>query len=418
MRILIVTETYSPNVNGAALATERLAKILADQKNIVSVVAPSTSFKHFKTKQGKLTIYRLRSILVQKTQELRVSPTLLHTKEFVEIMEQTKPDIMHINNPGFIAQTAINAAKEYNVPIIGTSHFMAENLTHYLHLPDQIEKLLNTSIWKMYARFYSRLSLIIAPTPTAATLLKRLKVTTKIEVISNGIDLEKFNPKNNGDYLKKRYKIPSKPIVLFLGRIDKEKNIDVLIRAIYLLKSKVDFHTVIVGKGKEEASLKRLAEELGIADRVTFTGYLPKKDLANIYKIGDIFAMPSIAELQCLVVMEAMATGLPVVGANAVALPHLVKHNRNGYLFKQEDERDLAKGLLRLLKDKNLREGMGEESLKIIGTHDINVVVREVEQVYENIIKLHKSTHVLKIRTRKRDVLKKFGKSIMNKRQS
>src|SRR5260221_2067254 len=228
MRILIVTDTYPPNVNGAALATERLAKQLAKRGHSVSVVAPSTSFKHYKRKQGDLTIYRLRSILIQKAQDFRISPQPMDARKFKEIMQEVKPDIIHINNPGFIAQTAIVVGKEFHVPLVGTSHFMPENLTHYLHLPDQLEKMVNTSIWRLYAKFYGRLNLIISPTQTAADLLKRLKVGTKVEVISNGIDLQKFNPHNSGEYLQERYKRPKKLKLLFVGRVDIEKNIDSL----------------------------------------------------------------------------------------------------------------------------------------------------------------------------------------------
>jgi 1,2-diacylglycerol 3-alpha-glucosyltransferase len=409
MRILIATETYPPNVNGSALATERMAKRLAEKGHSVSVVAPSTSFRHFKTNQGKITIYRLRSILVQKTQKLRVSPQLLHYREFHEIMMEVKPDIIHINNPGFIAQTAITTARKFRVPIIGTSHFMAENLTHYLRLPDQMEKILNTSVWKMYARFYSRLNLIISPTQTAANLLKRLKVNTKIQVISNGLDLKKFNPNNNGDYIKKRFKLPNKLTILFLGRIDKEKNIDILIKAVALLKDKIDFQTVIVGKGKEDRPLKKLADSLGVKEKVIFTGYLPKDDLHNVYKIADIFVMPGTAELQSLVTMEAMACGLPVVGANAVALPHLIHSKKNGFLFKPGNEKDLAEKLFIVLNDPELRKKMGKESLEIISHHNIDDVIVKVEKVYKQVIEDYQKNPYVK-KNQRREVLRRLKK--------
>lgn len=402
MRILIVTDTYPPNVNGAALATERLALELAKRKHEVSVVAPSTSFTHYKRKQENLTIYRLRSILVQKKQEFRVSPQLLHTSEFKEIVKEVRPDIMHVNQPFFLAQTAMAVAKEYDIPVVGTSHFMPENLTHYLHLPDQLEKMLNSSIWRFYAWFYGKLNLIISPTQTAADLLIKLRVGTKVEVISNGIDLKKFNIKNSGEYLRKRYDLPQKLTMLFVGRLDKEKNIQVLIRACALLKETFDFHLVIVGKGKEEDPLKELVAELDLGDMVTFTAYLPKKDLPNIYKIADIFVMPSIAELQSLVTMEAMACGLPVVGANAVALPHLIKDKKNGFLFKPGDYKDLAKKLQLLLENKKLREQMGEESLEIIKEHDMSMIVIKVENVYKEVIKNYKSVPLKKNPEKKR----------------
>jgi 1,2-diacylglycerol 3-alpha-glucosyltransferase len=389
MRILIVTETYPPNVNGAALATERIAQELAADGNNVFVAAPSTSFKHYRRKQGPLVIYRLRSILIQRKQDFRISPTPLHAKEFRAIMKEVAPDIIHINNPGFLAQTAISVAREYGVPVIGTSHFMPENLTHYLHLPDQLEKKINTGIWKFYAKFYSRLNLIICPTQTGAELLNRLHVGTKIKVISNGIDLKKFSPKNPGGYLKERYKLKNKTTMLFVGRLDKEKNLHILLEALSFIKNKADFQMVIVGKGKEEEALKEQTRELGLADRVIFTGYLPKPDLPNIYKVGDIFIMPSNAELQSLVTMEAMACGLPVVGADAVALPHLVKDGKNGFLFRPSDSHDLAEKILIMLNDEKMRQRMAQASLEIIKEHDIKKILQMTEEAYREVIATH-----------------------------
>lgn len=391
MRILIVTETYPPNINGAALATERLAEQLAERGHQVGVIAPSTAFKNYKTVHGNLTVYRMRSIIIQKNQKFRVSPQLLHAKEFKQIVQEVKPDIMHINNPGFLAQTAMTIAQQINVPIIGTSHFMPENITHYLHLPDQLEKFVNTGIWKIYTRFYGRLNMIISPTQTAADLLTKLGVGTEVKVISNGIDLKIFNKRNNGDYLKQRYGIPDKTNLLFVGRLDKEKCLDVLIRAISLIKDKADFHVVICGQGKEEMELKELASELNVDSMITFTGYLPKKDLPYIYRVADIFVMPSIAELQSLVTMEAMASGLPVVGADAVALPHLIKDGRNGFLFQPYDEEELADKMFILINDKKLINKMGEESQIIIKDHDMDQVVHKVEEVYEKAISEYKA---------------------------
>ena len=114
--------------------------------------------------------------------------------------------------------------------------------------------------------------------------------------------------------------------------------------------------------------------------------FLPVKDLPNIYGIADIFAMPSIAELQSLVTMEAMASGLPIIAANAVALPHLVHDNDNGFLFTPGNEKDMAQKLLVLLENKELRKKMGKQSLAIIKQHDIKNIVKEVESLYSKAI--------------------------------
>jgi 1,2-diacylglycerol 3-alpha-glucosyltransferase len=389
MNIVMITDTYPPHVNGAALATESLAHQLVLRGHMVSVIAPSASFASHKTQNKNITIYRVRSIpvLFEKTQEFRVSPKPLHDKEIQNIIKDIKPDIIYINEPLLLGLSAIKIGKQFGIPVAASHHFMPENLVHYLHLPLRIEDMIHRKIWKWYAKLCTNFSVVVCPTPVAADLIKKYRSDVSLKVISNGVDLEMFNKNNDGTYLKKEFNLPNKPILLFVGRLDKEKNIDVLIRAAALLKGKHDFHIVIVGQGKEKIALKKLVTNAEIAASITFTGFLPKKDLPNIYTAADIFVMPSIAELQSLVTMEAMASGLPIVGANAVALPHLVHDGENGFLFKPGDEYSLAEKLAFLLEDKKLSQKMSEKSLEIIKEHDIQKTVKKVETAFEEAIK-------------------------------
>ena len=130
--------------------------------------------------------------------------------------------------------------------------------------------------------------------------------------------------------------------ILFVGRVTGEKQIDVLLRAVTLLPAELDAKVEIVGGGDQKRNLEHLAASLGIADRVTFTGYVTDDELREAYHRASVLAMPSIAELQSIVTMEAMASALPVVAANAMALPHLVHDGENGYLFEPSNPEDLA----------------------------------------------------------------------------
>jgi len=143
--------------------------------------------------------------------------------------------------------------------------------------------------------------------------------------ISCGIDLDRFKPTNDGAYLERRFAIPTdKPVLLYVGRLDKEKRIDIILRALPDILRVTNVHLVLAGVGKEKQKLEELTEKLGIRKAVTFTGFVPDEDLQNIYRIGDLFVTAGIAELQSIVTMEAMASGLPVVAVNVMALPELV----------------------------------------------------------------------------------------------
>lgn len=352
----------------------------------VYVLAASVSIRSYVEKDENVTIYRIRSILVERKHDFRISPKLLSPRKMQKIIKEVNPDVIHINHPAFLGQTAMKEAIKENIPIVGTSHFMPENLVHYLHLPKKVSGFLNQIAWARYAQLLSKLDAVIAPTEAAADLIKRFNIVKKLKIISNGINLEELTAKGDNSKIRKKYKIPNKPIILFVGRVDKEKKIDVLFKAMTLIRDKVDFHTLIVGSGSEVDYLKGLSKTLGISDMVTFTGYVTNQELPLLYSIGDVFVMPSIAELQSLVIMEAMTNSLPIIGADAIAIPHLVRNDKNGYLFKPSDEKDLAEKLLKILKDKKLRERMAKESYAIIKKHDIHLVIKDVEKLYGEVI--------------------------------
>jgi 1,2-diacylglycerol 3-alpha-glucosyltransferase len=174
-------------------------------------------------------------------------------------------------------------------------------------------------------------------------------------------------------------------VLLYVGRLDKEKRLDMILRALPSILRLNSVHLVLAGIGKEKRSLEELADKLGIQKAVTFTGFVPDEDLQNIYRVGDLFVMASVAELQSIVTMEAMASGLPVVAADAMALPELVHHGENGYLFSDGNGQMFVEKTIAILSDQGLRAEMSRKSLEIIKNHDINRVVERFESIYSEI---------------------------------
>lgn len=224
------------------------------------------------------------------------------------------------------------------------------------------------------------------PTKTAAALLAKAGLGKEVVPISCGIDLERFKPSNDGAYLRRRFGIPSdRPVLLYVGRLDKEKRIDLILRALPAIQRLNSVHLVLAGIGKEKRSLEELAHKLGMQKAVTFTGFVPDEDLQNIYRVGDLFVMASIAELQSIVTMEAMASGLPVVATDAMALPELVHDGENGYLFSDGNGQMFAEKVIAILSDQGMRAEMSRKSLEIIKDHDINRIVERFESIYSEI---------------------------------
>ena len=165
-----------------------------------------------------------------------------------------------------------------------------------------------------------------------------------------------------------------------VGRLSPEKRLDLLLDAASRLT--VRAQVVIAGTGPAEAALKKAASRLGLAGQVSFLGHVPDADLPGLYQLADVFAISSQAELQSLVTMEAMATGLPVVAADACALHELVRHGSNGFLFRPGQSADLARCLDVLTAAPQLRHAMGEQSLRIIAEHDREDALTEWESLY------------------------------------
>lgn len=383
MKILIATDTYYPSINGASYFTQRLATMLAKRGHQVYVLAPSMTSENNISKNDGVHVYGVRSIGVPIYPDFRVSPLFLSQRSIKKYVKEIHPDVIHIQNHFMIGKGVLRAAKELNIPIMGTNHFMPENLVHYLHMPEFFEKELKRFGWYQFRQVFDRLDIVATPTKTAADLMKKSKFEKNINIVSCGIDLVRFNPKNDGSALKKHFNIPNGcKILLYVGRLDKEKRVEIILRAIPQIAKKVDVHFVIAGVGKLRKTFERKAQKFGIRDRITFTGFVKNADLPNLYRVADLFVIAGIAELQSIVTMEAMASGLPVLAVNKMALPELVHDSENGYLFKDGDSRAIAEKASKILSDEKLRARMSKKSLEIIKNHDINKTLEKYESLY------------------------------------
>ncbi|MFH0776167.1 MAG: glycosyltransferase [Patescibacteria group bacterium] len=395
MKILIASDTYYPNVNGAAYFTYRLANSLAEKGHAVSVICPAQKFANKVSRDKKVTVYGVRSIRIQAYQNFRIAPLAISKKFIFESVQKIAPDVVHVQNHFMIGKGAALAAKKLGIPVIGTNHFMPENLVHYFHLPKSAEERLKKFGWKQCLNIFEQLDFVTTPTQTAANLLLQAGFSGEVLPVSCGIDLARFKPTNPGAYLKKIYGIPKdRPVLLYVGRLDKEKRLETILQALPVILRHKQVHLVLAGIGNEKNKLKNLVRKLGLQKAVTFTGFIPDADLQNIYRVADLFVIAGIAELQSIVTMEAMASGLPVVAVEAMALPELVRHGKNGYLFPDGDSQKFAELVIAILTNPQMRKRMAAESLKIIKNHDIKRVIVKYESLYSKIIR-RKTSHAV-----------------------
>jgi len=355
----------------------------------VLVIAPGMSIWTKTTNINGINVFGLSSFPIFIYKGFRWPLALFARKDIEKAVLEFSPDVIHIQDHFFIGGTLAKFAKKSGIPIVGTNHFMPENLTHYLHLPKKFEKAVSKTGWRYFRMIYGMLDMVTSPTETAVQLLNRVGLTKKAVAISCGIDLKRFNPSNDGAAIRAKYLLPTVPTLLYVGRLDKEKNVDVLLQAFSSIISKIDAHFVVAGKGAEKERLTELAKSLGIADKVTFTGFVNDSDLPYIYRIADCFVIGGIAELQSIVTMEAMASGLPVIAVNAMALPELVNHEKNGYLFDIKEKEILAEYMFKILSNPSLQQEMAQNSLKFIQKHDIENSLSAYEKIYQDVLAAH-----------------------------
>jgi len=314
--------------------------------------------------------------------DLRFSPPFLTKTSIRKFLREHRPDVVHIQNHFLLSYAVFEVAQELAIPVMGTNHMMPENVAHHLHFSPRMEAKVGDYLWYRFVQIGKGLAFITAPTYTAAKLSQRPGLGNEVIPVSCGIDLGSFSPDNEAADVKQKYAIPDRRILLCSGRLDKEKRIEVIIQALPAIIERADAHLVVAGTGKLRGALEALSRKLGVRERVTFTGYATDKDLRRLYRVADLFVMAGVAELQSIVTMEAMASGLPVVAADAMALPELVHDGENGFLFPPGDAGSLADATLAILSDEALRRRMARQSLEIIQRHDIHQVAEQFELLY------------------------------------
>jgi len=386
MKILIAADTYYPHVNGASYFAQRLAFYLQQRGHRVLVIAPSRTFKNeFYTHETPIQGIRSIPVLIHK--DFRVSLPILLGSTVENVIAAYAPEIVHVQGHFFICNAVLKEAKKLGLPTVGTNHFMPENLTHYSHLPAFAMRWLQKWGWKWFRAVFEELDIVTTPTQTGARLLQQIGFKKEVLPISCGIDRSRFCPSANGNGLRKKYSLPEgKKILLYVGRVDREKNIDLILRGLSRVVRTSNVHLVIAGRGAEENRLKRLERSLGLHERVTFAGFVPDADLPGFYAMADCFIIAGTAELQSIVTLEAMASGLPVIGVRAMALPELVHPGANGCLFDPADESGVADCITAVFADASRRKEMSAGSLAIIERHDIEQTINQFESIYRSLV--------------------------------
>ncbi len=389
MRIAISGQTYYPGNNGQAIFTIHLAEGLARAGHEVAVIVPAPDFSYRVETIQQVQVHQVHSIPLNWIH----NGTFLNAfsaAKIAEIFRQFRPDVLHIQDHYFLELSAVQVARRMHIPILGTNHFLPENLLPYLMWLPLPRSWKVRFLWETMLMTYRKVNLVTTPTRTAAGILGHQKLGVPIIPISCGVNTDLFCPQPVADRaaLRKRFGLDADArIFLYVGRQDREKRVDLPIRALAeLLRSDAirergEVQLAIAGQGSAAAEFHALAATLGVEDRVKFLGYVPGEQLPDLYRVCDVFCMPSPEELQSIATLEAMASGKPVLAANARALPELVSPGENGQLFTPGSVSSLMQAMTWALEQQSEWQQMASASRIRAEHHSLhNTLIRYLEQ--------------------------------------
>ena len=376
----MICDPIGSNKSGVVVSTVRFAKLLTERGHkVIFIGARSKEEKTHGIHDG-IKVYRFRSIPIPKSSGWHLAfPTV---NELKKIFKEEDIDIVHIILPMSGSIMAIKAARALNIKIVAHSHSQPENL--FMDMPKVIQPTLN-NLWNSYLSWtYDKAESLIYPSEMARSLLEKLsKKNQSSHVISNGINTKEFKPTSIGDFYKK-FVIPENTTkLLFVGRLFPEKSVDTIIKAVpHIIKDNPNTHIMIVGGGHMKSKLEKLVDDIGVKEFVSFLGLVSEENKILAYNASDIFILPSLAELEGMVVLEAMACGKPIIISDSIMSASRFFVDNNGFLFETKNHEDLAKKANKLISDSNLRDKMGKVSLEKSKDYDIENSVNKLEAVY------------------------------------
>ncbi len=374
----MVSDQYAPMVGGVPTVTRTLAHGLAARGHVVRLLVPSPERRRPRTgtADGQVSVTYQRSVPWPWYDNMRLA--CVSASAIRALMTAFAPDVIHVHSPLTLGGMARLAGRRLGIPVVYTNHYLPENARP---AAGQRSRSFDAAFYAYLVWFANHATVVTAPTPTALRLLCERGLRAPSRAISNGVDLGTYRPGPASEEIRARYGLLAGcPVILSVGRLSREKGIDVLLAAAARLTQ--DAQIAIAGAGPDEGRLRAITEDLGLTGRVRFLGFVPGADLPAVYRLADVFAIPSVAELQSLTTMEAMATGLPVVAADAYSLRELVAHGRNGFLVAPGSASEMTACLDSLLKEPGLRAEMAQESQRAITAHELSRSLAAWESLY------------------------------------
>jgi len=389
MRIAMFTDSYRPQINGMVTSIELFTKGLREMGHEVHIFTPEIPGHKYNDK----FIHTFKSIEFKAYKEYRIG---LPFKLAVDSkINDINFDVVHVHSIFSIGVAGLAYAKYKGLPVVGTFHTMFSYYLHYfikfesLMKIKRFKKFAENMAWKYIAWFYNRCNVVIAPSQQLVPMLKKRGIKNVI-YIPTGIEASK-KIKASKESLKRKYKFSGCKLILHVGRVTKEKNIDFIIDSLTnLLKSHDDAKLIITSDGPYRKQLENKAEKLKLNGKIIFTGYLPENQLNEFYKMSDIFVMASKSETQGLVLLEAIRNSLPSVVLDTPIISDFIRENHVGIISKKSD---FSSNISKILYRKNVISYFTKRCNETIKKYDMKKCTQQLADVYSSLASNRAGSH-------------------------
>lgn len=376
MKVLITTDWYAPVINGVVTSVLLLKRELEEMGHEVRVVTLSNNLHSYK--DGN--VYYMGSISANKIYpgaRFRVN----RTRSLLQELVAWDPDVIHSQCEFSSFRVAYALSARLGTPIVHTYHTVYEDYTHYFSPSARVGK----AAVAVFSRWIcGRTACVVAPSKKVERLLRDYGVQCRIEVIPTGIDLSFYrqgtDPQRMAD-LRRRWAIPEdKTVLLYLGRMAKEKNLEKLIDQIASHKRK-DVVFLMVGDGPDREEVLDYARGRGL--EVIYTGMVPHNEVADYYRLGNLFVTASTSETQGLTYFEALAAGVPVLCRRDACVEGVIEDGVNGWQY--DSGADFGRYLNAFCSDERLRQRMSAEAWASAEKFSAEAFGKAVEQLYRSV---------------------------------
>lgn len=358
MRILMISDVYFPRINGVSTSIQTYRKTLSEQGCKIDLIVPQ--YEHLTDDEDR--IFRVPARKIPLDPEDRLMKKKLLRKQAEELLDKNKYDLIHIQTPFLAHYVGVDLARKYQLPVVETYHTYFEEYM-YNYIPFLPKQFLRAIVRQFTNKQCNALDALIVPSTAMLEALQQYGVKTPSEIIPTGIYPQLFHHHEGNDFRNKHGIELNKPVLVHVGRICHEKNIDFLFYVHkQILREIPDALFLIAGEGPATKHLKKLAVRLGTDKNVKFVGYLDRKsELQDCYAAGNVFVFSSRTETQGLVLLEAMACGTPVVSTAVMGTKDILCEKR-GALVSTENVTEFSDKVSFILKNKFLQQQLSLEA--------------------------------------------------------